>query len=126
MIVKQELGAEIQKDDWWDELDGRVIQRIKVGYFEGQGSRPHIRILMKDGKAYAIIIREGVFLEGCFNNLVRNTQDIDSIRFKRKDKDHSVEVWAKTFPLFIMRAINRGIPGAQFPFQLFELGDFDG
>lgn len=126
MILKPNLGEEFEKDEWWDELDGRVIQAVRTGYFSGPGTKPHIKMLMKDGNSYAIVVREDVYFEGCMLNTIRHAQDIDHITFQRKDKHHTVEVWCKTFPLFILRARNgSSCPGSQFPFQLFRTESFD-
>jgi hypothetical protein len=127
VILIPNLLQEIEKVDWYDELEGRIIHRIKRGTFTTQSPSavPHVDILFKDGASYAICIKGGVYFEGCMVNNIRQPQELDRITFNRKNKEHTVEFRAKTFPLLQLRAINMDIPAAQFPFQLFETENFD-
>lgn len=103
----------IEQVNWTDELQGKTLQSIRTRH-EDDGPRPYVAVYFTDGSAYHLNIKPDVYFEAAMFNSLRKAQPVEKVIFHQMGRSTHVEVWARTFPLFLVRA--KG--GDSFPFML--------
>lgn len=104
------------QNNWLSLLQGKTIRGVRPTH--DSGSVPQVRLLLTNGTAFLISVKEGVFFEGCLINTLRRAQPIHDVVITMTKNDTKIDVRSKTFPMLVLRAINReGVPG-EFPFLI--------
>lgn len=122
--MSQTIAVPTRESIWMNELGGKTIVGIRP--VRETSPVPQVRMIFTDGSEYLVEPRAGVYFEGCLINTLRRAQPITEVVIERDEDETYVELRAKTFPLLEMRAVNRTLPRAHFPFLLISGGELRG
>jgi hypothetical protein len=111
------LRVGLESDAWNGALLGKTIRGVRPTH--DSGPVPEVVMLFTDGTTAKISVLDEVYFEACLINTLRKAQAVADVTV---DTDfagsHTIEIRSKTFPLVVLRAVNKGRPVEDFPFRL--------
>ena len=106
---------------WISEFQGKTLRRVHSKRDSGDPV-PYVHVEFDDGSKYEVCIKRDLFFEGCLYNILRKAQPVERIQFIKRGTRTIVEIRAHTFPLFVLRAVDKE-GRHEFPFTLIKLKD---
>ena len=111
------LRVGLESDSWNDALLGKTIRGVRPTH--DNGPVPEVVILFTDGTTAKISVLDEVYFEACLINTLRKAQAVADITVDTDSAgSHTIEIRSRTFPMLVLRAINKGRPPEDFPFRL--------
>lgn len=113
------VRADLEVDDWSEALVGKTIRGVRPTH--DNGPVPDVTLLFTDGTTAIISVLDEVYFEACLINTLRKTQPVVAVNISDDQLDergYVVEIRSRTFPLLVLRAVNKGRPPEDFPFRL--------
>jgi hypothetical protein len=90
-------------------IEGKTMRAIRTGHDDDAGGRPHVTVHFDDGSIYRFDVKDNVFFEAAMFNGLRKAAPV--VLIDKKVEIYSgitvLEVRAKTFPLFLLRVVDR-------------------
>lgn len=96
-------------DDVQGAILGKTLKAIRTGHDDDANGVPHVMVHFTDGSVYRFDVKENVYFEAALFNGLRKAAPVAFL--DRKVEIYAgitvLEVRAKTYPLFILRAVDR-------------------
>ncbi len=106
-------------DVWNDALLGKTFRGVRPTH--SNGPVPEVVLLFTDGTQATISVLDEVYFEACLINTLRKAQPVAEVNIsftpETTDRAYTIEVRSRTFPLLVLRAVNKGRPAEDFPFR---------
>ncbi len=111
------LRVGLEADAWNDELLGKTLRGVRPTH--NSGPVPEVVMLFTDGSTAKISVLDEVYFEACLINTLRKAQAVADVTVDTNFAgSHTIEIRSRTFPLVVLRAVNKGRPPEDFPFRL--------
>lgn len=110
----------IDEVNWITEFQGKTLRAIRTRHGEN-GTVPFVLVMFDDGSTYEVHVKDDTYFEAAMFNSLRRAQPVSKVHIFTGGNRTTVEVKAETFPLFLLRAVDRRERG--FPFELVKVRD---
>ena len=112
------MNVREMESHWRSQFVDKTVLSLRPKHDTTNGV-PKVELVFTDSTMFTIGVVEGVFFEGCMINTLRRAQPVVDVAIVPDEHGAwMIEVSARSFPLFMLMAENKGIEHHAFPFTL--------